>query len=70
MILIKKIAVYQPAFIGLKDVLTSGETIVAIEDNIDISLLKKLRYQGYRRKWQNADSRPDRCTRAHCRRRG
>lgn len=42
MILIKNIAVYQPAFIGLKDVLTGGEAIVAIEDNIDISLLKNL----------------------------
>jgi beta-aspartyl-dipeptidase (metallo-type) len=42
MILIKNIAVYQPIFIGLKDVLTGGESIVAIEDHIDISSLKNL----------------------------
>lgn len=40
MILIKHIAVYQPAFIGINDVLVAGEKIIAIEKSIDISSLK------------------------------
>jgi len=39
MILIKNISVYQPNFLGLKDVLVAGEKIVAIENSIDIQSL-------------------------------
>ncbi len=42
MILIKNIAVYQPAFAGVNDVLIGGEKILAIEQSIDISSLKNL----------------------------
>jgi len=42
MILIKNIEVYQPDYLGKKDVLVAGEKIVAIEDTIDISTLKNL----------------------------
>ena len=42
MILIKNIAVYQPAFKGINDVLVAGEKIVAIEKSIDISSLKNI----------------------------
>ncbi len=42
MILLKNIAVYQPAFSGINDVLVGGEKIVAIEKSIDISSLKNL----------------------------
>jgi len=42
MILIKNIAVYQPAYLGVNDVLVGGEKIIAIEKSIDISSLKNL----------------------------
>ena len=42
MILIKSADVYQPQFLGKKDILIAGEKIVAIEDQIDISSLKNL----------------------------
>lgn len=42
MILIKNIAVYQPAYLGIKDVLVAGEKVVAIERCIDISSLQNL----------------------------
>lgn len=42
MILLKNIAVYQPAFSGINDVLVGGEKIIAIEKSIDISSLKNI----------------------------
>ena len=42
MILIKNIAVHQPAYLGVNDVLVGGEKIIAIEKSIDISSLKNL----------------------------
>lgn len=42
MICIKNIAVYQPAYAGVNDVLIAGEKIVAIEKNIDIKSLANL----------------------------
>ncbi len=42
MYLIKKISVYAPEFLGEKDILTAGEKIIAVKNNIDISGLKNL----------------------------
>jgi len=42
MIVIKNISVYSPEFIGIRDVLTAGEKIIAIEDKIDISSLQNI----------------------------
>jgi beta-aspartyl-dipeptidase (metallo-type) len=42
MILIKNAEVYQPDFIGKKDILIAGEKIIAIESKIDIASLKHL----------------------------
>ena len=40
MILIKNIEVFQPDYLGVKDILIAGEKIVAIEDEIDIKSFK------------------------------
>jgi beta-aspartyl-dipeptidase (metallo-type) len=40
MFLIKQADVYQPSYLGKKDVLIAGEKIIAVEDEIDISSLK------------------------------
>jgi len=42
MILIKNADVYQPEFLGKKDILIAGEKIIAIENNIDISSLENI----------------------------
>jgi len=42
MILIKNIKVFQPDYLGIKDILISGEKIVAVEDEIDIRSLKNI----------------------------
>jgi beta-aspartyl-dipeptidase (metallo-type) len=42
MILIKNAEIYQPEFLGKKDLLIAGEKIVAIEDEIDIRSLKNI----------------------------
>lgn len=42
MLLIKDIEVYSPGFLGKKDILTAGEKIIAIEDEIDVRSLKKI----------------------------
>jgi beta-aspartyl-dipeptidase (metallo-type) len=42
MILIKNGEVYQPDYLGKKDILIAGEKIIAIENEIDISTLKNL----------------------------
>jgi beta-aspartyl-dipeptidase (metallo-type) len=42
MIIIKNIEVFQPDYLGKKDLLIGGEKIIAIDNEIDISLLKSL----------------------------
>lgn len=42
MILLKNIAVYQPGFLGVNDVLVAGEKVIAIEKSIDVSSLSNL----------------------------
>jgi len=42
MIFIKNISVYQPGYLGVKDVLVAGEKIIAIESAIDVSSLNNL----------------------------
>ncbi len=42
MILIKNADVYTPEHLGIKDILIAGERIVAIQDEIDLSSLKKV----------------------------
>jgi beta-aspartyl-dipeptidase (metallo-type) len=42
MILVKNAEVYQPDYLGLKDILIAGEIIVAIENEIDIRSLKNI----------------------------
>jgi beta-aspartyl-dipeptidase (metallo-type) len=42
MILIRNIEVFQPDYLGVKDILIAGETIVAVEDEIDISSFKNI----------------------------
>jgi beta-aspartyl-dipeptidase (metallo-type) len=42
MILIKNADVYQPEYLGKKDILIAGEKIIAIENEIDISSLKNI----------------------------
>lgn len=42
MLLIKNAEVYQPNYIGKKDILIAGEIIIAIKDEIKISMLKNL----------------------------
>jgi beta-aspartyl-dipeptidase (metallo-type) len=43
MLLIKHAEVYQPDYLGKKDVLIAGEKIVAIENDIDVKSLKNIR---------------------------
>ncbi|MDF1549255.1 MAG: beta-aspartyl-peptidase [Bacteroidales bacterium] len=42
MLLIKNAEIYQPNYIGKKDILIAGEIIIAIKDEIKISMLKNL----------------------------
>ena len=42
MILIKNIEVFQPDYLGVKDILIAGEKIVAVEDEIDIKSIKNI----------------------------
>jgi beta-aspartyl-dipeptidase (metallo-type) len=42
MILIKQAEVYQPDYLGKKDILIAGEKIIAIENDIDIKSLKNI----------------------------
>lgn len=42
MILIKQAEVYQPEYLGIKDILVAGEKIIAIENEIDATSLKNV----------------------------
>jgi beta-aspartyl-dipeptidase (metallo-type) len=45
MILIKNAEVYQPEYLGKKDILIAGEKIISIENEIDITSLKNIEIQ-------------------------
>ena len=67
MILIKQAEVYQPEYLGRKDILIAGEKIIAIENEIDIRSLKNIDITIIDGTGKKVIPGTDRCPCAHCR---